>query len=250
MSPVELPSGPARMRASDADRERVATVLRRHYGAGRLDDDELERRMARVLGARTLGQLRDQVADLPAPPPSTAHRMAGGLIYTGRALRHPIGIVLSVLAALAVIGAIAGTSERHSNAGAGAASGRGPAGPTFAGTPYSYNPPAEHITQVRAGGSAVDDGVKMRVRRISRRSRWPSTWENQPFLYPTPGHIFAVVTVDYTNQRSSTADPFCSDGAKLYSTSHRGYEMFDRTYQGTGNDALCGDGLEPQEAAA
>src|SRR3954463_2398569 len=96
MSPVELPSGPARMRASDADRERAAAVLRRHYGAGRLDDDELERRLAKVLGARTLGQLRDQVADLPAPPPSRAHRVAGGLLYTGRALRHPLGIALSV----------------------------------------------------------------------------------------------------------------------------------------------------------
>src|SRR3954452_911541 len=114
MSPVELPSGPARMRASDADRERVAAVLRRHYGAGRLDDDELERRLAKVLGAQTLGQLRKQIADLPAPPPSTAPRMATDLLYTGRAPRHPLGIALSVFAPLAVIGEIAGTAERNS----------------------------------------------------------------------------------------------------------------------------------------
>ena len=224
------------MRASDADRERVAAILRRHYGAGRLDDDELERRLAKVLGARTLGQLRNQVADLPAPPPSRAHRVAGGVLYTGRALRHPLGIALSVLAALALIGIIAGASGRSSSSGS-AASAPVPAVPTSTGTPYSYNPPAEHITQVRTGSSATDDGVKFRVRKVGRRSRWPSTWENQPFLYPTPGHVFAVVDVDYTNMQSSTVSPFCGGGgAKLYSTSHRGYELFERTYQGTGND--------------
>lgn len=237
------------MRASDADRERVAAILRRHYGAGRLDDDELERRLAKVLGARTLGQLRNQVADLPAPPPSRAHRVASGVLYTGRALRHPLGIALSVLAALALIGIIAGASGRSSSSGS-AASAPVPAVPTSSGTPYSYNPPAEHITQVRTGSSATDDGVKFRVRKVGRRSRWPSTWENQPFLYPTPGHVFAVVDVDYTNMQSSTVSPFCGGGgAKLYSTSHRGYELFERTYQGTGNDALCGGGIEPQETA-
>jgi hypothetical protein len=89
----------------------------------------------------------------------------------------------------------------------------------------------------------------MQISRVSRRTRFPSTWENQPFLYPTPGHVFAVVSVDYTNQRSSTVAPFCAGGAKLYSTGHRGYELFDRTYQGTGNDALCGGGIEPQETS-
>jgi hypothetical protein len=236
------------MRASDADRERVAAILRRHYGAGRLDDDELERRLARVLGARTLGQLRDQVADLPAPPPSTARRLAGGVLSAGRAIRHPLAIVLSVIAGLALIGLIAGSAQRNSESDSSSAAST-PV-PTATGTPYTYDPPAEHITQVRTGSAATDDGVKFRVRRMSRRSRWPSTWENQPFLYPTPGHVFAVARVDYTNMRSSTIEPFCGGGgAKLYSTSHRGYELFERTYQGTGNDALCGGGIEPEETA-
>jgi Domain of unknown function (DUF1707) len=238
------------MRASDADRERVAAILRRHYGAGRLDDDDLERRLARVLGARTLGQLRDQVADLPAPPPSAARRLAGGLLYAGRAVRHPVGIALSVLAALAVVGLIAGTTERRSESDSGSAASAPVPAPTATGTPYTYDPPAEHVTQVRTGSAATDDGVKFRVRRISRRSRMASGWENQPFLYPTPGHVFAVVTVDYTNKRSATVEPFCGGGgAKLYSTSHRGYELFERTYQATGNDALCGGGIEPQETS-
>jgi Domain of unknown function (DUF1707) len=237
------------MRASDADRERVAAVLRRHYGAGRLDDDELERRLAKVLGAQTLGQLRNQVADLPAQPPSTAHRMANGLLYTGRALRHPLGIALSVFAALAVIGAIAGTAERNSRSDGSAASAPVPTVPTSTGTPYAYNPPAEHITHLGAGDTGVDDGLAMRVRRISRRASVASTWSDESRLYPKPGHVFAVVDVDYTNRRSTTVEPFCVGGAKLYSRSHRGYEPFERTYHAAGNRSLCGGGIEPEETA-
>jgi hypothetical protein len=234
------------MRASDADRERVAAILRRHYSAGRLDDDDLERRLARTLGARTLGQLRDLVADLPAPPPSRGQRVAHGFLYTARALRHPAGIAVGALALLGLIGAIAGTAERESHGSGSASAASAPT--AFSATPYP-SPPAEHIEQVRAGGTGVDDGVAFRVRHVSRRTRFPSTWTNQPWLYPTPGHAFAVVEVDYTNRGSVTFTPFCAGGAKLFSTSHRGYELFDRTYQGTGNDALCGDGVEPGETA-
>src|SRR5689334_6545874 len=145
MSPVELPTGPARMRASDADRERVAAILRRHYGAGRLDDDDLERRLARVLGARTLGQLRDQVADLPAPPPSTARRLAGGVLYAGRAVRHPLAIVLSVLAGLALVAMIAGAAQRRSGSDSASATSAPVEAPTVSVTPYPTEP-ADHIT--------------------------------------------------------------------------------------------------------
>jgi hypothetical protein len=59
----EQPSGP--MRAGDADRERAAEALRTHAGAGRLDADELERRLETVLSATYLSELDAALADLP-----------------------------------------------------------------------------------------------------------------------------------------------------------------------------------------
>jgi len=58
-------SDPA-LRASDADRERVAERLREHVGAGRLSMDELSERLETVFAARTLGELEPPLADLPS----------------------------------------------------------------------------------------------------------------------------------------------------------------------------------------
>ena len=55
-------------RAADADREAVAERLRVAAGEGRLDLEELDDRLGRAYGARTYGQLRALVADLPAHP--------------------------------------------------------------------------------------------------------------------------------------------------------------------------------------
>ena len=46
------------LRASDADRERAADVLRDNAGEGRLDADELEQRLEVAYSAKTLGELR------------------------------------------------------------------------------------------------------------------------------------------------------------------------------------------------
>src|SRR3954452_13951795 len=54
------------MRASDADRERVAEALRRHHVDGRLDTEELQERLERCYAARTTGELVPLLADLPA----------------------------------------------------------------------------------------------------------------------------------------------------------------------------------------
>jgi uncharacterized protein DUF1707 len=59
----EPPSGA--VRAGDADRERAAEALRTHAGAGRLDADELERRLETVLSATYLSELDAALADLP-----------------------------------------------------------------------------------------------------------------------------------------------------------------------------------------
>ena len=58
--------GDPRIRASDADRDRVASLLREHHAAGRLTAEEFHERMDRALEATTLGELDELLADLPA----------------------------------------------------------------------------------------------------------------------------------------------------------------------------------------
>ena len=64
---TEEQTGDRSVRASDADRERTADVLRRQAGEGRLEPEELEERLERAFGARTLADLDSLTADLPAP---------------------------------------------------------------------------------------------------------------------------------------------------------------------------------------
>ncbi len=56
-----------RIRASDADRERVTARLRDHYAEGRLTSGELDERTSAALQATTFGDLRRVMADLPDP---------------------------------------------------------------------------------------------------------------------------------------------------------------------------------------
>jgi uncharacterized protein DUF1707 len=58
--------GDPRLRASDADRERTAQLLREHHAVGRLTAEEFEGRLEQVFQARTLGELDALLADLPA----------------------------------------------------------------------------------------------------------------------------------------------------------------------------------------
>jgi hypothetical protein len=60
-----VPADP-RIRASDADRDRVAALLREHHAAGRLTAEEFHERMDKALEAKTLGELDELMADLPA----------------------------------------------------------------------------------------------------------------------------------------------------------------------------------------
>lgn len=56
-----------RMRVSDADREQVAARLREHFAEGRLSSEELDERITTALNAKTFGDLRGLMADLPEP---------------------------------------------------------------------------------------------------------------------------------------------------------------------------------------
>ena len=64
------------LRAADADRAAVATLLGKHMAAGRLTMDEYDERLARAYAAKTYGELEQLTVDLPAavPAPGPAPR--------------------------------------------------------------------------------------------------------------------------------------------------------------------------------
>ena len=81
--------GDATIRASDADRERVAAALREHLAAGRLTIEEFDDRLDRAYAAKTLGELAETMADLPATdlgqlPGASLDRSARGPLLDGR----------------------------------------------------------------------------------------------------------------------------------------------------------------------
>lgn len=84
---------PRNLRASDADRERVANVLREAAGDGRLTMDELDERLDAVYAAKTYAELEPITHDLPdadaphapAPPPAAARDPAR---FGGQATSH------------------------------------------------------------------------------------------------------------------------------------------------------------------
>lgn len=53
------------IRASDADRDRVADSLREHCAQGRITIDEMHERLEAVYEAKTLGDLQEVTSDLP-----------------------------------------------------------------------------------------------------------------------------------------------------------------------------------------
>ena len=66
-TPTDSPTG--RVRAADADRERVVDALRRHAAAGRLDPDELGERIDRAYAARYVDEVQAVLAELPRDEP-------------------------------------------------------------------------------------------------------------------------------------------------------------------------------------
>ena len=91
----------AKIRASDADRDRIAAALREHLAAGLLTIEEFDERLDQAYAAKTLGELDKVMADLPgtglsqlpgaladrsaASPPLTRRRLPGSIqAGTGR----------------------------------------------------------------------------------------------------------------------------------------------------------------------
>ena len=86
--PVPDPIADAlRLRASDADRERVAGLLRDAYAEGRLSHVEHDERLTKTYEATTYADLVPLLADLPVPPGSLPVPGAGQVVaVTGPAL--------------------------------------------------------------------------------------------------------------------------------------------------------------------
>ena len=57
------------MRASDRDRDRTADLLREHHALGRLDPAEFAERLDKSFNAKTVEELDELTADLPAIDP-------------------------------------------------------------------------------------------------------------------------------------------------------------------------------------
>ena len=54
------------IRASDADRDRAAALLREHHAAGRLTSEEFNERLDRAFEAKTAGDIHGLLRDLPS----------------------------------------------------------------------------------------------------------------------------------------------------------------------------------------
>ena len=70
--PPYQPGDPSLLRVSDADRHKVADILRDAAGEGRLDIDELDERLEATYAAKTYADLVPITADLPATAPGAA----------------------------------------------------------------------------------------------------------------------------------------------------------------------------------
>ncbi|WP_031087849.1 DUF1707 SHOCT-like domain-containing protein [Streptomyces sp. NRRL WC-3549] len=74
------------MRASDAERERIAETLREAVAEGRLEMDEFEQRLDAAYKARTHGELEPLIDDLPVPGGAVAPVRAGSSVPAGRSV--------------------------------------------------------------------------------------------------------------------------------------------------------------------
>ena len=98
------------IRVSDADRDRVTAQLRDHFAAGRITPAELDERLSAALNAKTFGDLRRIMADLPGPVPAQLSAAPPPLRATPawavRRRRPPFPplILLALLAALLIPG--------------------------------------------------------------------------------------------------------------------------------------------------
>lgn len=96
------------MRASDADRERVAERLRSAAGEGRLRTEELEERLEVLFRSRTYRELEPIVADLPGRRRTSRPRVNGVLVPAAALLAIPVAVAVVAAVVFIATGVIAG----------------------------------------------------------------------------------------------------------------------------------------------
>jgi hypothetical protein len=98
---------PAAMRASDDDRDAVVSDLGEHFQAGRLTAAELDERTGRALTARTWGELRELLADLPttwsAPQIPAASSSRAQPLPSARRVAPPLMTAVTGLVIVALV---------------------------------------------------------------------------------------------------------------------------------------------------
>lgn len=101
MEPVD----PRELRISDADRHRVAELLREAAGEGRLDLEELEERLGATYAAKTYGDLVPLTVDLPHVGATPAPGLARGPDATAHQApyRSPAGVAPAWNTSLAIM---------------------------------------------------------------------------------------------------------------------------------------------------
>ena len=243
-----IPPGPARMRAGDAERERVAVAIREHWHAGRLTDEELEQRLGRVFASRTLGDLRTLVSDLPVPPAPPRSSSAHARAYVSRALvgwlKKLVVLAASVFAVLVVIGLAVGDDEEAERVDR---VDRTPPRRADRGPDLGPLPAQPKVTRVREGRTGVDDGLAFRVLRVRPEETVPLRSDRGGGeLAPGEGRKYLVADVRFENRTKAPADPFCgSGGAQLRTRDGRGHEIIGDLYKLEGNQVMCSGGLSP-----
>jgi Domain of unknown function (DUF1707) len=96
----------SQVRASDGEREQAVWALREHFADGRLERDELERRVELAYRAGTRERLRELLSDLPAAHGS---RMARRFYrFQRELLPYHAGAYVSINGALSAIWAATG----------------------------------------------------------------------------------------------------------------------------------------------
>lgn len=96
------------LRASDPDRECAASELREHFALGRLDAEELDRRLGLAYAAGTVEDLRVLRADLPQllasrPEPQAARSKRTLAFDRARRLAPRVGVALLPFSACALV---------------------------------------------------------------------------------------------------------------------------------------------------
>ena len=111
---LEPGAGRRGLRASDADRERVAEALREAHAEGRLTAEEFDERVDRAYAARTYADLEGLTGDLPRPPARPAPAAPTGSPAWRQARRSSLGQLAGYLSLSALLVGIWALSGRGS----------------------------------------------------------------------------------------------------------------------------------------